>query len=77
MGRAAIGRVGLGGSLDDALWEVDDDAPATEASAEDAAALDVLRESFLRSEWAQLRPLEVETEIDFTDRWASTICRTS
>lgn len=60
------GRRGLGGSLDDALWETDEDAPGTEASAEDAAALAVLRERFLASEWAALRPIEVETEIDFT-----------
>ncbi|NLP85833.1 ATP-dependent helicase [Microbacterium sp. CFH 90308] len=60
------GRSGLGGSLDDALWETDDDAPGTEASAEDGAALAVLRERFLASEWASLRPVEVETEIDFT-----------
>jgi DNA helicase-2/ATP-dependent DNA helicase PcrA len=60
------GRSGLGGSLDDALWETDEDAPGTEASAEDAAALAVLRERFLASEWAALRPIEVETEIDFT-----------
>lgn len=60
------GRPGLGGSIDDALWEMDDDAPATESSAEDAAALDALRARFLASEWAPLQPLEVETEIDFT-----------
>lgn len=60
------GRAGLGGSLDDALWELDDDAPGTEASTEDAAALAALRERFLASEWASLQPIEVETEIDFT-----------
>lgn len=60
------GRPGLGGSLDDALWEIDDDEPGTSFSAEDAAALDALRTRFLASEWALLRPLEVETEIDFT-----------
>ncbi len=59
------GRAGLGGSLDDALWESDDDA-GTEASVEDAAALGALRERFLASEWASLQPIEVETEIDFT-----------
>jgi DNA helicase-2/ATP-dependent DNA helicase PcrA len=59
------GRVGLGGSIDDALWETDDEAPDTEASVEDAAALDRLRERFLASEWAPLQPIEVETEIDF------------
>ncbi|GAA1936940.1 ATP-dependent DNA helicase [Microbacterium aoyamense] len=60
------GRVGIGGSIDDALWELDDDAPETRASSEDAEALDRLRTTFLASEWAPLQPLEVETEIDFT-----------
>ena len=65
------GRAGLGGSLDDALWETDDEIPGTdpsnsEASVEDAAALAALRERFLASEWASRRPIEVETEIDFT-----------
>jgi DNA helicase-2/ATP-dependent DNA helicase PcrA len=74
------GRVGLGGSIDDALWELDDDAPDTEASVEDAAALDALRANFLRSEWAHLLPIEVETEIDFTivgldDRPHIVICK--
>ncbi|MET0297285.1 MAG: PD-(D/E)XK nuclease family protein, partial [Microbacterium sp.] len=60
------GSVGLGGSLDDALWELDDDAPGTtEASLEDADALERLRANFLASEWAHRKPLEVETEIDF------------
>ncbi|MDN3494702.1 ATP-dependent DNA helicase [Planococcus sp. APC 4015] len=60
------GRVGIGGSLDDALWELDDDEPNSEASLEDSAALAELRMRFLASEWAQLAPIEVETEIDFT-----------
>lgn len=60
------GRAGLGGSIDDALWESDEEMPGTESSAEDAQALDALRARFLASEWATLRPLEVETEIDFT-----------
>ncbi|MDY0909314.1 ATP-dependent DNA helicase [Microbacterium sp. CFBP9034] len=60
------GTPGLGGSIDDALWESDDEVPGTESSVEDAAALDALRARFLASEWAPLRPLEVETEIDFT-----------
>ena len=60
------GRVGIGGSLDDALWELDEDAPGTDASLEDAAALAELRTRFLASEWAPLQPIEVETEIDFT-----------
>jgi DNA helicase-2/ATP-dependent DNA helicase PcrA len=60
------GRHGLGGSLDDALWESDDEVFETESSIEDAAALEALRERFLASEWAPLAPIEVETEIDFT-----------
>ncbi len=60
------GRPGLGGSLDDALWESDDEEPGTESSLEDAAALEELRAKFLASQWASLRPLEVESEIDFT-----------
>lgn len=74
------GAIGLGGSLDDALWEIDDDAPATDASAEDAAVLERLRANFLRSEWAALQPVEVETEIDFAvvgldDRPHIVICK--
>lgn len=60
------GRSGLGGSLDDALWETDEELPGSESSSEDAAALAALRERFLASEWAPLQPIEVETEIDFT-----------
>ncbi|WP_188754664.1 UvrD-helicase domain-containing protein [Microbacterium album] len=65
------GIAGPGSSSDHALWErdeelwEDDAAPGTEISTEDEQALDRLREVFLRSEWATLRPLEVETEIDF------------
>ncbi|MGZ0710485.1 UvrD-helicase domain-containing protein (plasmid) [Coraliomargarita sp. W4R53] len=61
------GQVGLGGSIDDALWENDEDAFDSEASVEDAAALDTLRSNFLQSEWANLSPIEVETEINFTE----------
>lgn len=60
------GRPGLGGSIDDALWESDEEMPGTESSVEDAEALEALRARFLASEWATLRPIEVETEIDFT-----------
>ncbi|WP_203582454.1 ATP-dependent DNA helicase [Microbacterium hibisci] len=60
------GRTGLGGSLDDALWETDEEALGSESSVEDAAALADLRSRFLASEWASLQPIEVETEIDFT-----------
>ena len=60
------GTPGLGGSLDDALWEIDDEVPGTQSSLADAEALAALRTRFLASDWASLRPLEVETEIDFT-----------
>ncbi|MCR2762206.1 ATP-dependent helicase [Microbacterium sp. zg.B48] len=60
------GRVGTAGSLDDALWELDEDAPDTTASAEDAAVLATLQANFATSEWGALSPIEVETEIDFT-----------
>jgi DNA helicase-2/ATP-dependent DNA helicase PcrA len=57
--------VGPGPSIDDGLWELDgEDAPETEASREDAAELERLQQIFERSEWADLRPIEVETEID-------------
>ncbi len=56
------GHVGAGIGLDDdGLWDDDE----VGASAADAAELQRLRECFERSEWAGLRPLEVETEIDF------------
>ena len=59
------GLVGSGIGLDDdALWD-DDEAGASTA---DAAELQRLRDCFERSEWAPLRPLEVETEIDFVTR---------
>ncbi|MEZ3159742.1 ATP-dependent DNA helicase [Microbacterium sp. BWT-B31] len=59
------GLVGPGASIDDGLWELDeDDGAQTEASVSDAAELTRLQGIFERSEWAGLRPLEVETEID-------------
>ncbi len=58
------GRVGAGTSLDDALWE-SDDTGVGEGAAQDAGDLARLQQIFERSEWADLRPLEVETEIDF------------
>ncbi len=61
------GKVGTARSLDDALWELDDDGPATTASAEDAAVLAALQANFAASEWGDLSPIEVETEIDFTE----------
>jgi DNA helicase-2/ATP-dependent DNA helicase PcrA len=59
------GRAGSAGSVDDALWEIDDDPDASEASVADAADLERLKATFERSEWAGLAPLEVESEIDF------------
>jgi DNA helicase-2/ATP-dependent DNA helicase PcrA len=56
------GVVGTGTGLDDALWDDDEHPEATPA---DAADLARLQENFERSEWAALRPLEVETEIDY------------
>ncbi|MDQ1083833.1 MULTISPECIES: ATP-dependent DNA helicase [Microbacterium] len=55
------GQVGAGIGLDDGLWDDEEIG----ASAADAEELQRLRECFERSEWAGLRPLEVETEIDF------------
>ncbi|MFT3799505.1 UvrD-helicase domain-containing protein [Microbacterium sp.] len=51
------GLVGAGASPDDVLWEQDDEDAAD-------AELAALQERFLASEWADLQPLEVETEID-------------
>lgn len=72
------GSVGVGTSLDDALWDLDDDlaVPGAPGAAGDGSAADEiaradeadlarLREIFERSEWAPLRPIAVETEIDF------------
>ena len=60
------GLVGSAGSLDDALWETDDDPSPGAATAEDAAVLARLQATFAASEWGALHPIEVETEIDFT-----------
>lgn len=72
------GSVGVGTSLDDALWDLDDDLAAPsegdarvvggegdEIARADAEDLARLREIFERSEWAPLQPIAVETEIDF------------
>ncbi|HWI32132.1 MAG TPA: ATP-dependent DNA helicase [Microbacterium sp.] len=65
------GVVGVAAAPDDPLWELDadefadDEFAGTDASAEDAAELARLREIFERSEWADLAPIAVETEIDF------------
>ncbi|RZI87126.1 MAG: ATP-dependent helicase, partial [Microbacterium sp.] len=58
------GLTGPGPSADDALWEQDDDTFSTISADHDALA--TLKERFLASEWASLRPIAVETEIDFT-----------
>ncbi|MGN8024842.1 UvrD-helicase domain-containing protein [Microbacterium sp. 22242] len=76
------GAVGVGTSLDDALWDLDDDLAGIDAGADlasagagepgadeialaDAEDLARLREIFERSEWGPLKPIAVETEIDF------------
>jgi DNA helicase-2/ATP-dependent DNA helicase PcrA len=74
------GMVGSSATLDEALWEQDDellspeDADTPALSAPDATrtepsgeqdALRRLQAAFETSEWAALKPLEVETEIDF------------
>ncbi|GAA1992427.1 ATP-dependent DNA helicase [Microbacterium pumilum] len=74
------GLAGRGTSLDDGLWEIDDEQPAeTEASRADAVELDRLIATFLASEWADLRPIEVETEIDVTlagaDGLGTVVCK--
>jgi DNA helicase-2/ATP-dependent DNA helicase PcrA len=59
-------------SLDDPLWDdelpgqrVDPAAGAEPPSDDDAATLERLQQTFEASEWGPLRPIEVETEIDF------------
>jgi DNA helicase-2/ATP-dependent DNA helicase PcrA len=74
------GLAGRGTSLDEGLWESDDeDVVETEASAADAAELERLTSVFLRSEWAGLAPIEVETEIDITldgaDDLGTVVCK--
>ncbi|WP_298036807.1 ATP-dependent DNA helicase [uncultured Microbacterium sp.] len=60
------GLVGAAPSPESALWEIDEEQPdAVTASAADEADLERLREIFLESEWARLRPIAVEIEIDF------------
>ena len=62
------GLVGAGSSMDDALWESDDEIVDGTAplSVDDAQAMAALKEAFAQTEWAPLRPIAVETEIDFT-----------
>ena len=60
------GLVGAGPSADAALWDSDDEqADPSAVSAADDADLQTLRETFERSEWADLAPIAVEIEIDF------------
>ena len=60
------GLVGSAPSPDSALWETDDEQPdPSSISAADDADLARLRETFERSEWADLKPIAVEIEIDF------------
>jgi DNA helicase-2/ATP-dependent DNA helicase PcrA len=62
------GLTGSAASPEDALWDLDDGeewSGAAAGTAEDERDLAVLREIFERSEWAQLEPVEVETEVDF------------
>ncbi|MCT9820440.1 ATP-dependent helicase [Microbacterium sp. W1N] len=56
------GLVGAGTVTDDALWESDDEQGAASV---DTADLARLQQNFLASEWADRRPIAVETEIDF------------
>lgn len=49
------------------LWEIDDPAETAAGEAGGGDDLSRLQEIFLRSEWAALQPIEVETEIDFAD----------
>ncbi|MGM7697437.1 UvrD-helicase domain-containing protein [Microbacterium sp. A84] len=60
------GLVGTAPSPESALWEIDEDqSDVWNASAADAADLERLRETFESSEWAALKPIAVEIEIDF------------
>lgn len=74
------GMIGSSATLDEALWEQDDELLSAEAGpvspsgpadaagsavTEEQRALRHLQDAFERSEWASLKPLEVETEIDF------------
>ena len=60
------GLVGSGPSADAALWDSDEEQPdPLSVSAADDTDLQKLRDIFERSEWARLRPIAVEIEIDF------------
>ena len=71
------GRVGLGGSLDDALWEIDEDAPGTEASAEDAAALAALQRELPRARSGRTCGRSRSRPRSTSRPWGSTVARTS
>ncbi len=58
------GLTGGGTSIDDGLWELDDDVRETEVSVEETVAQEALRATFEASEWGPRQPIEVETEID-------------
>ncbi|MFD5215708.1 UvrD-helicase domain-containing protein [Microbacterium sp. NPDC058345] len=59
-------QVGVGTRIDEGLWEADDEMPDSgDVSDADAADLAELQERFERSEWAALKPIAVEMEIDF------------
>lgn len=59
--------VGNANSLDDGAWERDEDhdGESTEVARDDEAKLAQLRATFLASEWAELAPIEVETEVNY------------
>src|SRR5690606_26426112 len=70
------GLVGVTSGPDSALWEVDEEQPdAFGVSAGDEADLERLRETFERSEWAPLKPIAVEIEIDFALGEHIVICK--
>lgn len=59
-------QVGVGTRVDEALWDLDEDGlEAGDVSEADAADLAELQRRFENSEWADLKPLAVEIEIDF------------
>lgn len=60
------GLVGAASGAESALWELDEDVSESPAvSRADESALAALQATFERSEWAHLRPIAVEIEIDF------------